>query len=204
MRDGHRDLERVLDRAWTLVEHAEPEAARQLLQAALARSSVSRGEEADLRHALGAALEDLGDESGRAEQWLRVHRLDAAADEPRPRLSPGEFEELAERALAELPAQLRERLGGVAILVDDRPTEAMVGDGIDPRILGLYTGVPFPDQSVLGASAHPEVIHLFQRNLEAETADLDELREQIRITVLHETAHYFGLDDDDLARLGLA
>ena len=46
-------------------------------------------------------------------------------------------------------------------------------------------------------------IHLFKRNLERIAGDLDELAEEVRITVLHETAHYFGLDDEDLERLGL-
>jgi len=60
-----------------------------------------------------------------------------------------------------------------------------------------------PNQSTMGSASLPSVISLFQRNLEAEADDDAELREQIRITVIHETAHYFGLSDDDLERLGL-
>ena len=76
-------------------------------------------------------------------------------------------------------------------------------DGVDPRLLGMFSGVSMPHQSTLGGASFPNVITLFQRNLEAETDDDAELQEQIRITVIHETAHYFGLSDDDLERLGL-
>ena len=87
-------------------------------------------------------------------------------------------------------------------LADDRPSEEMVRDGIDPRILGLFHGLSMPHESTLGP-AYPDTIHLFQSNIERVTADERELREQIRVTVLHETAHYFGFDEDGLRRLGL-
>jgi predicted Zn-dependent protease with MMP-like domain len=195
--------DRVLERAWSAIERDDPRAAAQLLQEALSRPGLDPEDEADLRHALGAALDDLGDESGSAREWLMVLRLDMELDDPEPLMPPEEFERLASAALEELPAEILERLRAVAILVDDRPTKAMVCDGIDPRILGLYTGIPFPDQSTMGGGGYPEVIHLFQRNLEAETVDEDELAEEIRVTVIHETAHYFGMSDEDLQRLGL-
>ena len=195
--------EKVLERAWSAIEREDPRAAAQLLHEALSRRGLDREDEADLRHALGAALDDLGDEAGMAREWLAVLRLDGELDDPEPLMPPEEFERLAAAALEELPAEILERLRGVAILVDDRPTKEMVLDGIDPRILGLYTGIPFPDQSTMGGGGYPEVIHLFQRNLEAETVDEDELAEEIRVTVIHETAHYFGMSDDELEKLGL-
>ena len=78
----------------------------------------------------------------------------------------------------------------------------MVRDGTDPRLLGLFHGLPLGRESQLGP-AYAGTIHLFVRNLERESADAAELREQIRVTVLHETAHFIGLDEDDLHRLGL-
>ena len=78
----------------------------------------------------------------------------------------------------------------------------MVADGVDPRILGLFHGVPMPDESTLGPGA-TGTIHLFARNIEAVSDDEAELREQIRVTVLHETAHYFGFDEEALRSLGL-
>ncbi len=130
-------------------------------------------------------------------------RLDAAAEPDAPLMSHKRFEKIAEKALGELPDEILEWLANVPVLVDDRPSEAMVLDGIDPRILGLFSGVAVPDQSVLGGGPQNGVIHLFQRNLERETRDEEELADEIRITVLHETAHYFGYDEDDLERLGL-
>ena len=80
----------------------------------------------------------------------------------------------------------------------------MVADGTDPRgALGLFHGVPMPDESTLGPGSAWGTIHLFARNIEAVSADEADLREQIRVTVLHETAHYFGFDEDGLRRLGL-
>jgi predicted Zn-dependent protease with MMP-like domain len=60
-----------------------------------------------------------------------------------------------------------------------------------------------PEQSTTNGPPHVDVIHLFQRNLERETTGEEQLAEQIRITVLHETAHFFGYEDDRLEELGL-
>jgi predicted Zn-dependent protease with MMP-like domain len=191
-----------LEEAWQLLEAGRAKQARHLLEATLSTGDLDPYEEADVRHLLGSVLEELGDHAGMVHQWLIVRRLDQANDRPR-RLSSARFERLAERALAELPEALRQRLQNVAVLVDDRPSEEMVRDGVDPRLLGMFSGVSMPHQSALGGAPFPQVIHLFQRNLEAEAQSSGELAEQIRITVIHETAHYFGLDDDDLRRLGL-
>jgi predicted Zn-dependent protease with MMP-like domain len=114
-----------------------------------------------------------------------------------------EFEAIAEAALRELPAEVRDRLANVPILVEDLPSEALIREGTDPRLLGLFSGVPLPDKTHEGQIPALDTIHLFQRNLERAARGRDHLAEEIRITVLHETAHYFGLDDDDLHRLGL-
>lgn len=103
--------------------------------------------------------------------------------------------------LAELPPQIRERLQRVPILIDTLPSEALVADGLDPRLLGVFQGTPMPDDG----SSVPTItnIVLFRTNLERFASDEEDLAAEIRITVLHETAHYFGLDEDDLERLGL-
>ena len=87
------------------------------------------------------------------------------------------------------------------VFVEDRPSEALVLEGLDPRTLGLFHGIAMPDQSVLGPGPDAGLIHLFQRNLEREGRGQDDLAEQIRITVLHETAHYFGADEQRHAPL---
>jgi len=195
---------RTYDRAWSRLRRGDARAAVQLLCEHLARPDLPPDAEADLRHLLGRAFDELGDEEGMVREWVAVRRLDETLDPPRPRLSAEAFERCAEAALDELPVELRERLDRVAVVMDDRPSEAMIRDGIDPRILGLYSGVPYPQRSVLGSGAFPEVIYLFVRNLEAEARSERQLVEQIRITVVHETAHYFGLSDEELAGMGLA
>lgn len=192
----------VLARGWRLLESGEAQAAAALLRSALKRRPAP-GDEADLRHLLGQVLDELGDEDGMVREWLAVRRLDEQLEDPKPLLSPDEFEQVAERALEELPADLLERLRAVPIVIDDRPSAGMVEDGIDPRVLGLFHGVPYPHQSTMFGVAAPWTIYLFQRNLEAETRGPEQLAAEIRVTVIHETAHYFGLSDADLARLGL-
>ena len=108
-----------------------------------------------------------------------------------------------ETALDELPDEILAHLRNVPILVEDRPAEALVLEGLDPRTLGLFHGIAMPDQSVLGPGPSGGLIHLFQRNLEREALDAADLAEQIRITVAHETAHYFGADEEQLRHFGL-
>jgi predicted Zn-dependent protease with MMP-like domain len=94
-------------------------------------------------------------------------------------------------------------LKDIPVLIDDLPAEGIVDDGFDPRALGLIDGPNLREQAVEGRGAVPVNIFLYQKNLEAAFPDPAELAEQIRITVLHETAHYFGLDEDEVAALGL-
>jgi len=136
------------------------------------------------------------------KEWLATLRLDQANDDPQPRMTREEFERVAADALDELPDEILARLGNVPVFVEDRPSEALVLEGLDPRTLGLFHGIAMPDQSVLGPGPDVGVIHLFQRNLEREVPD-EELAEEIRITVLHETAHYFGAGEQDMHRFGL-
>ena len=80
-------------------------------------------------------------------------------------------------------------------------SDDIIADGFDPRLLGLFQGTPMPEDGALAPSVTN--ILLFKRNLERFAEDEEHLAEEVRITVLHETAHYFGLDEDDLAAIGL-
>lgn len=201
---SHGDrVEPVLDRAWKALQAGDAGAAARLLRRALDEGRLDVADEADVRHMLGQALEEEGDVAAATREWIRVARLDEQLDPHRTMLPPEEFERLAAAALEELPHELRERLRDVAMVVDDRPSEGMIGDGIDPRILGLYSGVPYPRRSPMWGAPYPEVIHLFQRNLEAEADDVEQLARQIRLTVIHETAHYFGYGEAQLRAMGL-
>ena len=69
-------------------------------------------------------------------------------------------------------------------------------------LLGLYVGRPRTRRSVEDSGAMPDVIYLFQRNIETVCDSADELIDQVRKTVLHEIGHHFGMDEDDLDALG--
>ena len=104
------------------------------------------------------------------------------------------FERHVERALASLPPQLQEAVRNVEITVEDEHPE-------DPDLFGLYEGVPLPERGDW-AGALPDRIRIFRLPLVESFADPAELEEEIRITVLHELAHYFGIDEDRLEDLG--
>ncbi len=198
------DPEPWLASAEVYLDYDEAGEAARLLRELLAGPPLDPLDEADARHMLGVACEEKGDAKGMVKEWLATLRLDEANDGPEPRLPLEEFERLAAAALDELPAEILARLGNVPVFVEDHPSEALVLEGLDPRTLGLFHGIAMPEQSVLGPGPDIGVIHLFQRNLEREIPDDDEeLAEQIRITVLHETAHYFGAGEQDMHRFGL-
>jgi predicted Zn-dependent protease with MMP-like domain len=185
------------------LDNGEPGEAARLLRELLADFELDPLDEADARHLLGAACEEKSDRKGMITEWLAVLRLDAANDPPQRLMDPGRFAEVAEDALEELPAEVLQHLRNVPIFVEDRPTEALVLEGLDPRTLGLFHGIAMPDRSSLGGGPETGLIHLFQRNLEREVENEESLAEEIRVTVLHETAHYFGAGEDDLLRFGL-
>jgi len=107
------------------------------------------------------------------------------------------FEDRVRGALDSLPAELREAMSNVEIVVEDQNTE-------DPVIFGLYVGIPLTDRHDY-AGVLPDKIEIYRVPLEAEFGhDPELLEEEIRITVVHEVAHHFGIDDDRLAELGWA
>ncbi len=117
-------------------------------------------------------------------------------------ITEDEVEKIATAAFAELPETIRGKLENVPIMIDDVPSEQLVSEGVDPRLLGLFQGTAMPDDTGAGVPALTTIL-LFKRNLERVAQDREHLEQEIRITVLHETAHYFGLDDEDLEKLGL-
>lgn len=157
----------------------------------------------DGHYGIGLVCDARSDKAGMIGAWQQVRQLDLTAPRPEWHLSEDEFQEVAERAMAELPQEVIERLENVPILIEDAPSEELVADGVDPRILGLFSGVPMSEKTTDGGTAGVDTIHLFQRNIERVADSLDELEDEIRTTVLHETAHFFGLDDDDLDEMGL-
>jgi predicted Zn-dependent protease with MMP-like domain len=107
------------------------------------------------------------------------------------------FEDHVRRALDSLPADLRKAMSNVEIVVEDENEE-------DPDLFGLYLGIPLVDRGGESyAGALPDKIAIYRIPLEEEFGDDPAvLEEEIRITVLHEIAHHFGIDEDRLADLG--
>jgi predicted Zn-dependent protease with MMP-like domain len=104
------------------------------------------------------------------------------------------FEQHVEAAIASLPEELRAAIRNIEISVEDEHPD-------DPDLFGLYEGVPLPERGDW-AGALPDRIRIFRVPLVESFRDSSELEEEIRITVLHELAHYFGLDEDRLDELG--
>jgi len=121
------------------------------------------------------------------------------------RLSRRRFEQLVADALRGIPDDLRSALENIEVVVEDWPTDAQLAEAeIDPDdlLFGLYQGTPLPDRSPMQPYALPDIITIFQGPLQEECDSEDEIREEVRRTVVHEIAHYFGLDEARLAELG--
>jgi predicted Zn-dependent protease with MMP-like domain len=107
------------------------------------------------------------------------------------------FEDHVRRALESLPSDLRRAMENVEIVVEDENPE-------DPDLFGLYLGIPLVDRGVESyAGVLPDKIAIYRVPLEEEFGDdPDVLEDEIRITVLHEIAHHFGIDEDRITELG--
>jgi predicted Zn-dependent protease with MMP-like domain len=106
------------------------------------------------------------------------------------------FEEHVERAVDSLPPELRKAMSNVEIVVEDQNPE-------DPDLYGLYLGIPLTERDTGYAGVLPDKIAIYLLPLVEEFGDDPEvLEDEIRITVLHEIAHHFGVDEDRLTELG--
>lgn len=104
------------------------------------------------------------------------------------------FEDAVRAALDALPPEIAAGLDNVAVVIEDEHPD-------DPDLLGLYEGVPLPERGDM-SGALPDRIAIYRLPLEADFPDPEQLVREIRVTVLHELGHYFGLDEDRLAELG--
>lgn len=121
-------------------------------------------------------------------------------------LSEGEFRRLVGRAVRGLPAEVLRRLDNVEVVVEERPTaEELETAGVEPggTLLGLYTGVPLTQRGTWYGGVLPDKITLFQRPIQEMCRTRREVIRQIRITLMHEIGHHFGLGEDELAEAGM-
>ncbi|MGI9600409.1 MAG: metallopeptidase family protein [Acidimicrobiales bacterium] len=107
------------------------------------------------------------------------------------------FERLVEDALTLLPTELGEAIDNVAIELADQHPE-------DPDVLGLYEGIPLTEREEYGGMVMPDRIWIYRLPLSRFCHNDTELVEEVRVTVIHELAHHFGIDDDRLHELGWA
>ena len=121
------------------------------------------------------------------------------------------FDSVLEEVADRLPAQARALLDEVAMYVEDHPAPEMLREfGITHRagLCGLYTGIPLNKRSVHHSGVLSDVIHIFREGVLSMASDhrgnIDEreLRRQIRITILHELGHHFGMTEAELEELG--
>lgn len=119
-------------------------------------------------------------------------------------ISNAEFDRAVEEALASIPEEFQPYLENVVIEVRARPDARLMREhDVPDDLLGLYVGVPLEDKGAAGVhQAMPDRILIFRDNLREMCATRAELIEEIRITVLHEIGHHFGLDEDRLEELG--
>ncbi len=111
-----------------------------------------------------------------------------------------DFEEAVRETVAGLPGWVHEAMHNVEILVLDEADEHLDPGG--EGLLGLYTGVPLPEREANHAGELPDVIYIFRLPHLEMGLSPDGLREEIHRTLVHEIAHYFGMDDDHVEELG--
>lgn len=107
-----------------------------------------------------------------------------------------EFEEAVGDALDLVPTELMDQLDNVVFLVEDEPPED------DPELLGVYDGTPLTERDQAWGGAMPDRITIFRGPLQRMCEDREELLDEIAVTVVHEIAHHFGIDDERLHDLG--
>jgi predicted Zn-dependent protease with MMP-like domain len=130
------------------------------------------------------------------------------------------FDALLDEIIASLPPRVQSLLEETPVLVDDRPSRRLLTElGLSPgdvSLCGLHSGTPLIERSVTHGPDLPETIHLFREGIielaggwqpwedeeQRRWGGEEEVRRQIRITLLHEIGHHFGLDEADLAALG--
>jgi len=122
------------------------------------------------------------------------------------KLSSSQFDRAVRRAYERIPAEIRDRMDDVVLTVKKRPTPEMLdemGYPPDEPLLGLYWGASLQEHSFFSPPPlYPDTIYIFQAPLEEMCETIDELEREIEITVVHEVAHFLGIDEERLEELG--
>ena len=111
-------------------------------------------------------------------------------------MSPEAFDALVDEALDAIPDELAALVSNLVVLVEeDAPAD-------DPHLLGLYDGIALTERSIQDGFALPDRILLFRANLLDMCDSEQEVAEEVRVTVVHEIAHHFGIEEERLHELG--
>jgi predicted Zn-dependent protease with MMP-like domain len=121
------------------------------------------------------------------------------------KVSDREFDSIVQRAIGRIPEEIRHYLDNLVISVQKRPSRETIEEmGFEDGagLLGLFHGVPLTGRSVTSPPLFPDAILLFQEPLQEMCRSIAELEEQIEITLVHEVAHFVGMDEERLSELG--
>lgn len=110
-------------------------------------------------------------------------------------MSEDRFEELVGDALDRIPPELARAIDNVVVLIEPRNPK-------DPHLLGLYQGIALTERDSHYGGALPDTVTIYRESILAVCADEAEVVEEVAITVIHEIAHYFGIDEERLHQLG--
>jgi predicted Zn-dependent protease with MMP-like domain len=112
-----------------------------------------------------------------------------------------EFERLVAEAITLIPARFRTEMKNLAVVVEDEPSADLLAEmEIEPpdSLYGLYTGTPLTERGWDFGNRLPDHITIFQRPIEEDCDDEDDMRKMIGETLIHEVGHYFGLSEEEI------
>jgi predicted Zn-dependent protease with MMP-like domain len=182
------------ERAALLLDLGRFEEALAALDDVLAAAKLrDEDERASVHHDRALCLDRLGRMAEADREFARAARLWPDTHFVPLRLSGEEFDTLVEHALDHIPARFRRYLQQTVVTVDDYPPP----DSEDPFVLGVYHGVPRPHRGATGQD-DPDTIVIFKRSHEVTCPDRAKLEDEVVRTVVHEIAHHFGIDHEDM------
>jgi predicted Zn-dependent protease with MMP-like domain len=114
------------------------------------------------------------------------------------------FAHLVQAALEGIPREFRDALQNIAIVIEDAPSAEQLAEvGIEPpdTLYGLYEGTPLPERGWADGNRLPDKVTLFQRPIEEDSSDPDDIVVGIGETLIHEIGHYFGLSEDEIEQI---
>ncbi|HEY6360282.1 MAG TPA: metallopeptidase family protein [Vicinamibacterales bacterium] len=119
-------------------------------------------------------------------------------------MNRAQFERLVAEAVTLIPKRFRREMKNLALVVEDEPSDELLDEmEIEPpdSLYGLYQGTPLPERSWAFGNALPDRITIFQRPIEEDCEDEDEIRAVIGETLIHEVGHYFGMSEEEIEEI---